>query len=611
MPAEVYYDLLRESYRRDFIKFAGDQLWITGVEPGQIIRMNPLRNGQKMLHDIVESQRHDKGWVRVVLIKCRQMGGSTYTAGRAFHLAALNPAVLTMEIAHDGDTASAIFDKCKMFYNRMMPELQPLTRYDNKTELKFENPDPRTRGAYPGLNSKMTFNHAKNLKVGTGLTPHFIHMTETSKFDTEFTDLLESSLFPGLHLVPNTWCINESTAYVGGEYFHDCCERARSGQTEWAFAFVPWYIGVEERIALSKGEKFIRSKEERAIAKLAAMGQPDDLVPPWTITDEAFKWRRSQIASRQGGELIFKQEYPTTYEEAWINIDKAVFPPDSMYRARENLKDPLYYAQIGTDGKFHKKDKSQMRMSTEESYFAVWKEAESGKKYDIGVDTSVGIEGGDWSVAEVFERSNREQVAELHVLLNGPDLGEQLYWLGIHYNMAQISVEMASTGFTVNGALQRRGYPNLYIWRHRERAFPTLSTYSGWKTNRESKIYAIDMSRDWLVKEQMVVRSHLLWAEMKNFVRIPGSDPSFDRYQGGPGYHDDAVMATVICLIAGDDESMGVRRVSDNPDAGLTRQEVIQRELAKGGVAFNDNFDTKRPDPSIGNLKTDLAGWDK
>jgi len=589
-PINAYYDLKRELYRRDFERFAGEQLWITSVEPGKIIRLNRFNGGQVLLHNAVEQQRREKGWVRAVLIKCRQMGGSTYTSARAFHLASLNPGVWTMEIAHDGDTAGAIFEKCKMFYNRMAEDLKPLTRYDNKTELKFENPDARTRGIYPGLNSKMTFNHAKNLKVGTGLTPHFIHMTETSKFDTEFCELLESSLFPGLHLVPNTWCINESTAYVGGDYFHNCCERARSGATEWMFVFVPWYIGVEERIPLDKGEKFHRNKEEKHIAKLAELGQPDDNVPPWIITDEQFKWRRNQIASREGGELIFKQEYPATYEEAWINVDKAVFPPDSMYRMRQHLADPKFYATIAADGKFHKD--SRQHMSAEEGYFAIWKEAEPGRKYDIGVDTSVGIEGGDWSVAEVFERESREQVAELHLLINGPDLGEQLYWLGIHYNMAQISVEMASTGFTVNGALQRRGYPNLYIWRHRERAFPTLSSYSGWKTNRESKIYAIDMARDWLVKDQMVIHSHLLWTEMKNFVRIPGSDPSFDQYRGGPGYHDDAVMAFVICLIAGDDEMQGMRRVDNDPDANLTRRDQISRALAEGGPAFKDGFDT-------------------
>ena len=605
---ETYVDLKKELYRRDFEQFAAEQLWISGTGPGQIIRFMPLTHGQQMLHSSVESQRKEHGWVRVVLIKCRQMGGSTYTAGRAFHLASLNEGVSTLEIAHDGDTASSIFEKCKMYYDRMGDEFKPLRRYDNKTELKFENPDARTRGSYPGLNSKMTFNHAKNLKVGTGTTQHFIHLTEAAKYDTEFCGLLESSLFPGLHLVPGTWCINESTAYVYGDYFRSCCERARSAKSEWKFVFVPWYVGVEDRVPLSRGERFKRTKEEIAMAKLASIGQPLDDVPPWTITDEQFKWRRMIIAGREDGAEIFKQEYPTVYDEAWISLDLNVFPNDKLYLMREHLQEPKYYVNISSGGKFE--HTTYQHMSTEKDYLAIWKDPEYGKQYDIGVDTSVGIEGGDWSVAEVFERESREQVAEFHVLMNGPDLSEKLYWLGIHFNMAQISIEMASTGFTVNGGLQRLGYPNLYIWRHRERAFPTLSTYSGWKTNRESKAYMIDMFRSWVQKGQVIVHSHLLWNEMKDYVRIPGSDPGFDQYRGGAG-HDDAVMAAGICLIAGDDENMGLRRVDTNPDANLTRRQLMERELASGGPAFHDTFGEKRPTDSMKLVKESLVGWDK
>lgn len=603
----LYTDALKELYRRDFVRFAKEQLFITGTGPGQIINFYPLTAGQELLHNLVEKQRRETGWVRVVLIKRRQMGGSTYTAGRAFHLAALNQGVSTLELAHDGDTAASIFEKCKLFYDRIGELVKPMRRYDNLSILKFENPDPRTRSTYPGLNSKMTFSHAKNLKVGTGTTQHFIHMTEAAKFDVNFSNLLESSLFPGLHLVPGTWCINESTAYVGGDYFRSCCERARSKKTEWRFCFVPWYITYADRIPLAKGEKFKLTADEKYIAKLAAAGQPDDGVPPWTITPEQFNWRRMIISGREDGENIFKQEYPTVYDDAWINVDLEVFPQDAMMRARPHLTNPERFVAISS-GKLN--TTTMQHLSANENYCAVWKEPERNHKYDIGVDTSVGVEDGDWSVAEVFDRETHEQVAELHYLVGGIDLAQMVYWLGMYYNQAQIGVEMASTGFTVNAELQRMGYSYLYIWRHRERAFPTLSTYSGWKTQRDSKVFMIDRSRDWVIKDRLIIHSHVLWNEMRHYVRVPGATPEYDQYRAdasGPGW-DDATMATMISLIIGDDESSGLLHAA-RIDIEKPRRQLIEEEMAKGGPAFRDDTDAGKMVSTVEKVKNSMKGW--
>ena len=84
----AYVDAKKELYRRDFRRFAAEQLTITGVEPGQMLHFAPFLDGQELLHAVVERQLREQGWVRVVFIKSRQLGGSTYTAGRAFWLAA-------------------------------------------------------------------------------------------------------------------------------------------------------------------------------------------------------------------------------------------------------------------------------------------------------------------------------------------------------------------------------------------------------------------------------------------------------------------------------------------------------------------------------------------
>ena len=168
------------------------------------------------------------------------------------------------------------------------------------------------------------------------------------------------------------------------------------------------------------------------------------------------------------------------------------------------------------------------------------------------------------------------------VLLDSFDLAEKLYWLGVHYNTAQIGVEMAMTGFAVNSGLQRLGYSNLYIWRHREKAFPTLSSYSGWKTQTDSKAHMLAIFRELVNKGQLRLHSHLLWNEMADYVRVPGADPRFDSYRGNLG-HDDAVMSCGITLVIGDDEAAGLNR-SPTAERVVDRATLIQEALRTGAA---------------------------
>ena len=473
-----------------------------------------------------------------------------------------------------------------MFYDRMREEIRPMARYDNKKQLKFENPDPKTRPKFPGLASAMRVAHAKNVLAGTGTTQHFLHLSEAAKYPSNVCHLLESSFMPSLHLKPGTVCINESTAYIGGDYFRSCCERAMSGKSEWRFVFAPWYFDKRYVLPLKKGEKIHLDDVEKSILRIAKKGQQygNYFVPPMDVRPEQFKWRRFIISGREDGENIFKQEYPTTYEEAWITTDFNVFRRDKLYEMRQHLKNPIRLAEILPDGRLVDSPRSQM--GSEDSYLAIWEEPQPGERYDIGVDTSAGLEEGDFCVAEVWKRSNLEQVAEFRVRLDAMELGEKLFWLAHYFNTAQIALEMASTGFACNAQLQRLGYPYLYIWRHRERSFPTLSTYTGWKTTRESKSYMVSVTNSFIMKNQITIHSHVLWNEMSDFVRIPGMSEGYDQYRGNNGY-DDCVMAAMIGLIASDDETYGQH--SPNIGTAKSRKELIEEALAIGGPSRYDD----------------------
>ena len=62
------------------------------IKDHQTAKILPLiyNRGQKILHNIAEKQKADKGLVRIVLLKSRRFGGSTYVEGRFYSLTSQN-----------------------------------------------------------------------------------------------------------------------------------------------------------------------------------------------------------------------------------------------------------------------------------------------------------------------------------------------------------------------------------------------------------------------------------------------------------------------------------------------------------------------------------------
>jgi len=283
--------------------------------------------------------------------------------------------------------------------------------------------------------------------------------------------------------------------------------------------------------------------------KLAQRGQPEIDVPVHEITRAQFWWRRARIADV--GEDMFEQEYPRDPDSAWITLDTAVFDRSVLQDMAPDLRDPLRMVEVIMGRKEPRSIQLGRRVLHDENYIAIWEEPVLGVTYDMGADVSVGTEGGDWSVAEIIRRDTHAQVAEYHKRIDVIDYGDELYWLGKYYNSAQIGVEMNGPGYATGGRLAQLAYPYIYRWRHRERDVPSLSSYAGWKTQRDSKQLMVSNGRHLFLHKQILVRSRVLWDEMHEFSSLGDGV-----YRAGTGA-DDAVMAWLIALQIMLDESFG------------------------------------------------------
>jgi hypothetical protein len=74
---------------------------------------------QKRLHEIIEKQKAETGRVRVIVLKARQLGVSTYAAARLYHRTINNSGLRTLIIGHERRASTNLFQIVKRFHDNM------------------------------------------------------------------------------------------------------------------------------------------------------------------------------------------------------------------------------------------------------------------------------------------------------------------------------------------------------------------------------------------------------------------------------------------------------------------------------------------------------------
>ena len=90
-----------------------------------------LNAAQKKLHEIVEAQKAKTGRVRVVVLKARQLGVSTYTPARLYHRTINSPGLRCVIIGHERAASRNLFEIVKRFHENMPEDLKPHTSTSN------------------------------------------------------------------------------------------------------------------------------------------------------------------------------------------------------------------------------------------------------------------------------------------------------------------------------------------------------------------------------------------------------------------------------------------------------------------------------------------------
>lgn len=490
---------------------------------------------QQRLYNVIKDLRSKGKPPRIIILKARQMGFSTLTEALIFKNTATNSNVNSGIVAHKEDATKNLFNMSKLFYDRLPIEIKPSIKTSNAYEINFNNKENS------GLNSLIKCMTAGGSGIGRSDTYHNLHISEYAFWQGD----KKSTLIGLLNSVPNsphTMVIIESTAN-GYDDFKERWDKAVQGLNDFYPFFAAWHEMEEYRMDATD---LIPSNNNR-------YGDEIELKARYDLDNEQLAWRRWAIDNNSDGDLnYFKQEYPSSPEEAFISSGDSVFNKEQIIKQIERVKDikPLHRGYFTYDKEVTKYDETISNIEWVEDsrgYIFIHQEPKSDTKhnvvrlnpYVIGGDTAG--TGKDYFTAKVIDNLTKETVATLHKQMMDEDLyAEQLYCLGMHYHKALIGIE---TNYSTQPTrhLEKLRYPKLYVRERMDTIQHRIVKALGVDTNLKTRPVMI-AELVALIREDSGLDGHLdTLREMLTFIKNERG-----RAEAQEGYHDDLVMALAI-----------------------------------------------------------------
>lgn len=296
--------------------------------------------------DILEDQRARGLPMRVIILKARKLGFSTWVAVKFLQRLTQLPYQMAIVTAQDTTTAGLIFDMAKHAYTLLPNEEELGLGFSIKPHLiggnfsangrkflEFGEPSRKLRMEGRAGASTFEIDTANSPEKGRGGTPNMLHLSEVARWAGEQATKKMLSQLNAVPYEPETIVVLESTA-AGLNHYHRRWVSAREGALDpdtgetYVPLFVPWWRdpGCSRRFETQmRREEFIAGiGDEKEFGDVAE--DEVAIMELYSLTPEQLYWRRMMIRTQHEGSVqLFKQENPASDEEAFIGSGRTVF----------------------------------------------------------------------------------------------------------------------------------------------------------------------------------------------------------------------------------------------------------------------------------------------
>ena len=493
---------IRKRLYTDFPYYANAALKIR-TKQGDITPLK-LNQAQEILDKAVQAQLDTEGKIRVIILKARQQGLSTYTGGYLYYSVSQQKARKAMVVTHHADSTRALFDMTKRFHEHCPEILKPHTKYSSRRELSFDI-----------LDSSFVVATAGGDSVGRGETLTHVHCSELAFWPKSNAEEVWNGLLQAVPNAPGTAVFVESTANGVSGIYYDLWRGAVEGKNGFVPVFIPWYADPTYREPVP--DKFERTPDEIELADL------------YDLDDEQLMFRRRKVA--QNGLDLFKQEYPSEPEEAFLTTGRPVFNLEKLQEQLKHTRDvEERLALEGEDFVEHMRGE-----------LTTYRPHDPGEQYIIGADVAMGVSRGDYSVAQVLD-SKKRQVATWRGQVHPDYFAEVLRALGFYFNEARIIVENNGHGILTCTRLGKDyAYPNFYTEVQVDKITDKETIKLGFTTTARTKPLIIDQLRASLRENELELNDKTTIREMLTYIVTDSGS-----MEAEPGCFDDCVMSLAL-----------------------------------------------------------------
>ncbi|HLJ78789.1 MAG TPA: hypothetical protein VKT75_15315 [Acidobacteriaceae bacterium] len=447
------------------------------------------RNGQLVALEANEAQERfeQNAGKRNIVLKARQMGITTWIAGRFFLKTITHPGTVTALVAHTQEAAEQIFGIVRRFLDHLPEQYR-------EGALKNARASQR-RIVFPALDSEYLVETAGDTNAGRGLTITNLHCTEVARWKGP----AEETLY-GLRatLSPAGEMTMESTPNgAAGCFWKEWQEAENTGTVKH---FFPWWM---ERGYTVENATVAEESLDEAERELMAR---ENLKP-------------GQIAYRRNLRARFralaKQEYAEDPNACFLASGECAFELEAIEKRLKEVTEPV-----------------ESRMN---GGLRIWLPPQPDRRYLVAVDPAGGSPEGDYTAMQVLDMESGMQCAELEMHLRVLESAKEAAALAREYRNALLVVERNNHGSGVLAHLQGiYRYEPLYCDDRGNEGFLTQETE---RTDMISLLGAV------LAQKPERLLSERLLLECRNFVRNARG-----RYEAGSCGHDDGLMAMAIGL---------------------------------------------------------------
>lgn len=500
---------------------------------------------QEKVDEVFESELAKNKPLRFIVLKARQEGISTYFEGRIFHRTANDVNRKALVIGHIAKASSNLFRMTSRFHKNLPNKLKPTTQYSNRKELVFGD-----------LESSFEIDTAENDEnVGRSGTINDLHATEVA-----FWRDADAAMLALLQIVPeepNTLVVIESTANGIGGWFYNTWQDAVNGQNDFIPIFLSWFD-------MPEYSRPFDNVEQRNAFAASLDDYEKNLLRKFThITLEQLNWRRYYIKNKCNNDVDqFKQEYPSTPEEAFIASGRPVFNPVTTYEKYLAAEEPLragnlHYVKdqktkqtIGV--RWEDNPKGYIKLFVDYTKPEEIRDKKEEYRFALGIDVAEGLEQGDFSDMRCLDRKYMKVGLVWHGHIDPDELAEEQEKIQIFLKgKCFFNTEMNNHGLATIRRASKLG-----VYQYYREDFSKGFEYAerkdilGTKTTKTTKPDMINDLNEMIRDNHFTDLEKEFWSECLTFVKNEKGQMQAQNKDKDPGTKcfDDRVMAAILMI---------------------------------------------------------------